>query len=48
MVGLDRRFPLPLDLRHGAVDMSHGSGGRASCEQRATIATAKGGAALER
>jgi len=25
----DRRFPLRLDIRQGAVDMSHGSGGRA-------------------
>jgi hydrogenase expression/formation protein HypE len=28
----DRRFPLRLDLRQGAVDMSHGAGGRAMAQ----------------
>jgi hydrogenase expression/formation protein HypE len=28
----DRRFPLRLDLERGAVDMSHGSGGRAMAQ----------------
>ncbi|MCG6859732.1 MAG: hydrogenase expression/formation protein HypE [Chromatiaceae bacterium] len=32
MAGSDRRFPLRLDLDRGAVDMSHGSGGRAMAQ----------------
>ena len=28
----DRRFPVRLDLAHGALDMSHGSGGRAMAQ----------------
>ena len=32
MAGKDRRFPLRLDLKHGTVDMSHGSGGRAMAQ----------------
>ena len=28
----DKRFPLRLDLRNGAVDMSHGAGGRAMAQ----------------
>ena len=32
MAGKDRRFPLRLDLKQGAVDMSHGSGGRAMAQ----------------
>lgn len=29
---VDRRFPVRLDLKQGAVDMSHGSGGRAMAQ----------------
>jgi hydrogenase expression/formation protein HypE len=32
MGGSDRRFPLRLDLERGAVDMTHGSGGRAMAQ----------------
>lgn len=32
MAGKDRRFSLRLDLKQGAVDMSHGSGGRAMAQ----------------
>lgn len=32
MQDLDHRFPLRLDIRHGTVDMSHGSGGRAMAQ----------------
>jgi hydrogenase expression/formation protein HypE len=32
MSGLERRFPARLDLRHGTVDLSHGSGGRAMAQ----------------
>jgi hydrogenase expression/formation protein HypE len=32
MAGRDRRFPVRLDLEGGAVDMSHGSGGRAMAQ----------------
>jgi len=28
----DRRFPVRLDIRHGTVDLSHGSGGRAMAQ----------------
>ena len=28
----ERRFPVRLDLRHGVVDLSHGSGGRAMAQ----------------
>ena len=28
----ERRFPIRLDLRHGTVDLSHGSGGRAMAQ----------------
>lgn len=28
----ERRFPVRLDLKHGAVDMSHGAGGRAMAQ----------------
>ncbi len=31
-MGADRRFPLRLDLKHGTVDMTHGSGGRAMAQ----------------
>ncbi len=31
-MGADRRFPLRLDLEHGTVDMTHGSGGRAMAQ----------------
>ncbi len=33
----DRRFPVRLDLRNGAVDMSHGSGGRAMAQLIAEV-----------
>ncbi len=29
---MDRRFPVRLDIRHGTVDLSHGSGGRAMAQ----------------
>ncbi len=32
MAGPERRFPVRLDLRHGTVDLSHGSGGRAMAQ----------------
>ena len=33
----DRRFPVRLDLKHGTVDMSHGSGGRAMAQLIAEV-----------
>lgn len=33
----DRRFPVRLDLQHGAVDMSHGAGGRAMAQLIAEV-----------
>ncbi|MFD2112338.1 hydrogenase expression/formation protein HypE [Thiorhodococcus fuscus] len=33
----DRRFPLRLDLKRGTVDMSHGSGGRATAQLIAEV-----------
>ncbi len=33
----ERRFPVRLDLRHGAVDMSHGAGGRAMAQLIAEV-----------
>jgi hydrogenase expression/formation protein HypE len=27
-----KRFPVRLDLRHGVIDMTHGSGGRAMAQ----------------
>jgi hydrogenase expression/formation protein HypE len=29
---IKRRYPRPLDLRHGRVDLTHGSGGRAMAQ----------------
>jgi hydrogenase expression/formation protein HypE len=33
----DRRFPVRLDLKHGTIDMSHGSGGRAMAQLIAEV-----------
>jgi hydrogenase expression/formation protein HypE len=33
----DRRFPVRLDLQHGTIDMSHGSGGRAMAQLIAEV-----------
>ena len=33
----DRRFPVRLDLQHGTIDMSHGSGGRAMVQLIAEV-----------
>lgn len=32
MNSIKRRYPRPLDLRHGRIDLSHGSGGRAMAQ----------------
>jgi len=36
---IEKRFPLRLDTRHGSIDMSHGSGGRATAQLVAELFT---------